>query len=441
MRTRERKELYRNSKGITLIALIITVVVLLILTAITINSIQNDGIIGKAEQARDDYQAAQANEAETLLGYGYMLESAQTDYSNVGPISQYTIEQEIKKAYGVDMKLGQNVKYSEPTTSATSALNESATLSTLNESGNGEVKTTASTNDVEWAVLGIEDGCLLIVATSNVEGNGYFSKTLNGTTLNGVNRYSTTKRSESDIPVYRFSKGKSECLNNSAANELNTFCANNYGKGVGALGARSISVDDINKITGYNPMKTGDGRISQAGAITQYDNEVTYKLTADGTKIGYTSDVESNMDSATLTATKFEDIYGNKITDADDEITIKNTYYWYRPDTLSEYEDGSVKGISKSSALYRALFDNTKFQAGSYWLASPVVATLSTEVYWGLRAVFTGNVGTTGLWCSWGTSDVYWMGVRPVVKLKSSAYINFTQETNGDWTINTNPAA
>ena len=31
-----------------------------------------------------------------------------------------------------------------------------------------------------------------------------------------------------------------------------------YGSGKGALSARAIKIEDINKITGYNPLKTGD---------------------------------------------------------------------------------------------------------------------------------------------------------------------------------------
>ena len=51
---------------------------------------------------------------------------------------------------------------------------------------------------------------------------------------------------------------------------------------------------------------------------------------------------------------KFEDVNGNKITDADDAITVKNTYYWYSPISLSEDVNGSVKGISKSKLLFNS---------------------------------------------------------------------------------------
>jgi len=59
----------KAQKGITLIALIITIVVLLILAAVAISSIQNDGILGHAIGAGDKYNNAVANEQEVLGSY------------------------------------------------------------------------------------------------------------------------------------------------------------------------------------------------------------------------------------------------------------------------------------------------------------------------------------------------------------------------------------
>ena len=62
-------------KGITLIALIITIVVLLILAAVAISSIQNDGILHYATNAADNWNKALANEANTLGDYVNYLNS------------------------------------------------------------------------------------------------------------------------------------------------------------------------------------------------------------------------------------------------------------------------------------------------------------------------------------------------------------------------------
>jgi len=59
----------KQQKGITLIALIITIVVLLILAAVAISSIQNDGILHYATNAADSWNRAQENEATQLQNY------------------------------------------------------------------------------------------------------------------------------------------------------------------------------------------------------------------------------------------------------------------------------------------------------------------------------------------------------------------------------------
>ena len=66
----------KQEKGITLVALIITIVVLLILAAVTINSIQNDGIINKAQNVAEKFNKAQENEAELLDSYLSYLDTA-----------------------------------------------------------------------------------------------------------------------------------------------------------------------------------------------------------------------------------------------------------------------------------------------------------------------------------------------------------------------------
>ena len=59
----------KEQKAITLIALIITIVVLLVLAVVAVISIQNDGIISKAEAATNKYNEAVANEQGILQGY------------------------------------------------------------------------------------------------------------------------------------------------------------------------------------------------------------------------------------------------------------------------------------------------------------------------------------------------------------------------------------
>ena len=62
-----KKQERREEKGITLVALVVTIIVLIILAGVTLNIVlDNDGIINKAKQAADDYENAQREEQELL---------------------------------------------------------------------------------------------------------------------------------------------------------------------------------------------------------------------------------------------------------------------------------------------------------------------------------------------------------------------------------------
>jgi len=114
----------KEQKGITLIALIITIVVLLILAAVAISSIQNDGILHYATNAADSWNKAQANEATQLQNYLEYLDK----YGNVGETAV--------------AKVGDIVIYD----------------ATTDDNGADTAVTTSST----WRLLGVKDGKILI---------------------------------------------------------------------------------------------------------------------------------------------------------------------------------------------------------------------------------------------------------------------------------------
>src|SRR5574344_2793082 len=57
----------QNVKGITLIALVVTIVILLILATVTINlAVGQNGLFGRAKNAVNAYKIAEANESQGL---------------------------------------------------------------------------------------------------------------------------------------------------------------------------------------------------------------------------------------------------------------------------------------------------------------------------------------------------------------------------------------
>ena len=61
------KKQRRKEKGITLVALVVTIIVLIILAGVTLNIVlDNDGIIGKAKEGAEEYENVQKEEQELL---------------------------------------------------------------------------------------------------------------------------------------------------------------------------------------------------------------------------------------------------------------------------------------------------------------------------------------------------------------------------------------
>ena len=69
----------KNIKGITLVALVITIIILLILAGISISTLTNTGIFGKAKEAKEKSEAAEKQQSETLDSYEKELNKYMSD--------------------------------------------------------------------------------------------------------------------------------------------------------------------------------------------------------------------------------------------------------------------------------------------------------------------------------------------------------------------------
>ena len=59
-------QMYKRNKGITLVALIITIIILLILAGVSLSFVFNGGILDKAQSAVNEYQNASQKEQNLL---------------------------------------------------------------------------------------------------------------------------------------------------------------------------------------------------------------------------------------------------------------------------------------------------------------------------------------------------------------------------------------
>ncbi len=382
----------RKETGITLIALVITILIIIILSVIAINMAFGDnGLIKRAEDARAYYSNDTAYTDESLANVDAYIADVlrKWHYDENGDVTNGR----------VTLAIGDYVNYDCTTTDAKYTSPEAS-------NGYGDQTFTASEYQYGWRVLGADEetGELLIVSEDFVPlEDGYTNTTANR-----------------DFFYLRGQEGYQN-----GVDELEKICAI-YGNGQGATGARSITVEDINKITGYNPNnvgvydpeQTGSGTKYGAGALYEYGNRVTYYW--DGTVLPYCR-AENGLEDK-LTTDHNNSLYGNSFywyeeksgwksspytgdatTDTMQEITeLQSNYYNYYPNTLTDDSSGETVGISTDSTAYKMLFTNSSTGANSsntdlmsdfeYWIGSIYVYTGTDCAYFGSRYVRDGHI-------------------------------------------------
>ena len=446
----------KNVKGITLIALVITIIVLLILAGVTIATLTGDnGILTKANEAKT-ITNEKDEEEQIEIGYTEYLMADQTGEKVNFEVSEAAVTgkegdwiikfNKTKKEYYFDgetitkvtwrqegdtitnietkqtLKVGDYVDY-DPTLEA-NASDLTYTSKTDKTGADSDQEFNAETYknaEYGWRILGVSKGKLRLISGEFVGAGNY---------TNGSRTYYTLK-------------GQKGCIN--GIEELNKISAI-FGHGKGAEKATSITAEDINEITGYDPAKAK----CEEGNFNEYGNKVTYtkegetKLssrTTNGKKWSGTQNTLNYYDKSNKTF--------KTLTSGSTQIT--STYYYYNPTTLNTKQEKPTQGVDENgvyNTIYQILFGKYAVNTDSYeisfvgtgtqpryWLASESANTVTNGVNWGLRRVNDGKVYNRGIYFSSGTEYSYDdFGVRPIVYLKSDISLEWNN-TLQKWKI------
>ena len=75
--------MFKKEKGITLVALVVTIIILLILAGVTLSlALGNSGLFKKAQNAADRYTAASENEADLMNWVDKYSQNLMDEYDN-----------------------------------------------------------------------------------------------------------------------------------------------------------------------------------------------------------------------------------------------------------------------------------------------------------------------------------------------------------------------
>ena len=426
------KTMKSKTSGITMIALVVTIIILLILAGISIMMLAgDDGIINRVMQARRE---SEEKEIEERVKIAYMGALAQLN----GQISREKLIESLNTEFGTngyqlsnDLKtvtIGDNIINLQEIESNCWIYNH--TTNTVKK-GNLELNVGDCINvapyevenlqfDGKWRVLGEENGQLLLISANYVD----------------------IKENQNDQDLKAMNIHTSRGLQNEI-NRLNTLCSN-FADDNKTENGRGIKIEDINRITGYNPLYCSIDKndLTQKGIFVEKNNvwgeyrkRVTYDMKDDG-KAWYKEESDTEYIEGFRSAFMVLGSYSN-ITEP---TTIESTGYSYFPDTLGIFpasqvaEGQELQGISSSSPAYDMLFN---IPNNPYWIASDFVITRPGSADWGCFCVNTssdsGFVNFVGIWSSYSHANSRNYGVRPVVQLKSEIIPTFksTDQTTG----------
>ena len=205
----------KKKNGITLIALVVTIVILLILSGVTINMLLGeDGIIRTAQEAKNTWEEAVANEQESIQNLANELNSIMNGGGHDTPTEPE------EPAIPEGLEIGSTVSYNPSGTYnwqaeyATSYDSSSEDYNTYNVTLNSA--TGQNFNLSSWKVLSIDEntGTVELVPSSPTTGTVY---------LHGPQGY------------------------NNSVKLLNDACNALYGNSTKGISARSINIEDIEK--------------------------------------------------------------------------------------------------------------------------------------------------------------------------------------------------
>ena len=400
----------KNNKGITLIALVVTIVVLLILAGVSISMLTGEnGIVKQAQDAKDNTRGADVKETVDMA----VNENKMLDYSNTTGTKktrQEVIEKLQNEGKLTDEEVGELQTVDKITIGEIEVdFSELGTVegTTINDIYSEEIVGTEIKNttldaklpegtDNSWIILGKDkDGSIMLTTSKPIE---------NGFTLNFT--------AEAWL---------------SYENDLNTACSIYGGTIQGQeIKSRSITLEDVNRVTGF---------VEPEFNTYTFTNEATNDYA--NKRVNYWHPDENG------TATE-SDGTGDPNFWSKNETTYECDSYYYELDTSSNTVKYGYEGNDWSNADYTGTLKNTNLILGDsldyfYILASRSVRVNDSDAYFYVAGVYGGGVFSRSSYLCYSYSDSFRdlgdsnaVPVRPIINLPSNIKV---EEVSGEWTI------
>ena len=407
----------KNVHGITIIALVITIIVLLILAGVSIAMLTGqNGILTQAQNAKDKTEYKNAEEKVRLAVMGAMsddgtltVEKLRTDMANYGG----TIEGETfpvtatvdGKSFTVNangsvgeivpapegLEVGTEVTY----TPSGTYIWEAEYCSSKKAIGTGDVTIDSSNNNYKiskWKVLDIKNGKVTLVPEAPTSGTVYL--------------------------------GQAQGYNN-GVKLLNDACSNLYGNASKGIEARSINIEDIENYMTDDAKNGTNGTYKYNNGNATYNTQTSTPYTSSkkyptiyakenlSVINGTTNNNGLGMSEQTSLVGRTDESATDGKLEASTSIQPYQTY-WYKD---SSFMKTAFKTANNGKNYYDLLMPNGT--STYYWLASRCVKTSSDRCDFYVRRVNSGDVYACDVYDSYGNTISGSRELFPVVTLSS----------------------
>ena len=351
---------YKSQRGITLIALVITIIILLILAGISIAALTNQGLFKNAKEAQNATQKAEEEQGKTLNEYEdeinkYLENDKKIDGKIVDRVNDGTI------------KIGDYVKYIPDTASTDAILQELNIYS-------GSSANTASTltqESLNWRILDIKDGQVRLISEL---------PTTSTIALSSYNGYNNAVKLLDDTcnVLYNNSKIASKVQNLKIEDIMEKMIETNY----------------TNITANYGKQFTPTNKYYPSILLKEKGQNVNGIV---GTELNESEQKELINQTTKPQATSLE---------------VKYTY-WCKTMTTSDFKNSK----------YYELFINNGSNYSTYWMSSRCIDYPSGGARFNISRVHSGDVRASSLYNTNGAeySDVNTF--RPIITLNSNVQV------------------
>ena len=415
---------FKKNTGITLIALVVTIIILLILAGITLSlALNNNGIIGRSKNAVAAYSEAELAEREELDRIAGEMDEVMGIYPPL----------EIPD----DLKEGAEITYKPEGTFhwdaelASSYANDGSTTDGI--ASNVGLDASTSDYDVVDMQLATGDEESFPIGSENMNIEKWRVVSLNKETGEAV---IVPKASTSKIDMAAGTYSGRVFLQgaqgyNNAVKLLNDACEALYGNQKKGITARSISMEDIEPLLNATALETAKNNYTPSYGnrhTTEYsgyrDSEGSYTTNKFFPAI-YASEKNSivngilnsnglglSKQNSYITRTGSVKVGSNTYTATNGFVEPTSI----RPEQTEYYMDYNTfkTALGDNAEIYLPNNDGTY-----YWVASRCVFVYDGSCYFGVRSVVGGRLNCDYVYISDGYANRRASGLFPVVTLKS----------------------